>query len=414
MFMRVQKLGGTFYAEETVHGFAAFIHSLTLSSSVRGFLRHREFRHGAGFAMCVIAALLAGCANGSRSSPPQPMRVPPGMSPPQARALIERSVPRKASDRAGWAADIYAAFIVLDIEFSRENICAVVAVTEQESGFRVDPVVPGLAAIAWREIDERAERAGVPRLVLHTALQLRSPTGRSYGERIDGAKTEKDLSDIYEDFIGAVPLGRTLFAERNPIRTRGPMQVNVAFAEQYAAVRPYPYPVKQSIADELFTRRGSLYFGTAHLLAYSASYDTYLYRFADFNAGQYASRNAAFQKALSSASGIPLPPDGALLPHDASAKSPGSTELAVRALGKRLEMAPGEIHSALEQGKAAGFERTKLYERVFALAEQAERHALPRAMIPQIQLHGPKIARRLTTAWYAHRVDQRFNQCRTS
>jgi len=29
----------------------------------------------------------------------------------------------------------------------------------------------------------------------------------------------------------AVPLGRTLFAESNPIRTRGPMQVNVAFAE---------------------------------------------------------------------------------------------------------------------------------------------------------------------------------------
>jgi hypothetical protein len=48
------------------------------------------------------------------------------------------------------------------------------------------------------------------------------------------------------------------------------MQVNIAFAEQFAAARPYPYPVKWSIADEVFTRRGSLYFGTAHLLAYSA------------------------------------------------------------------------------------------------------------------------------------------------
>ena len=61
-----------------------------------------------------------------------------------------------------------------------------------------------------------------------------------------------------------MPLGRSLFASWNPIRTRGPMQVNVAFAEQFASERPYPYPVKVSIADEVFTRRGSVYFGTAH------------------------------------------------------------------------------------------------------------------------------------------------------
>ena len=45
--------------------------------------------------------------------------------------------------------------------------------------------------------------------------------------------------------------GRTLFADRNPIRTRGPMQVNVAFAEQFSGVAPYPYPVKVSIEDDL-------------------------------------------------------------------------------------------------------------------------------------------------------------------
>ena len=164
-----------------------------------------------------------------------------------------------------------------------------------------------------------------------TALRLSSSTGRSYSDRIDGAKTEKDLSEIFEDFTGAVPLGRTLFAGWNPVRTRGPMQVNIAFAEQYAAARPYPYPVKVSIADEVFTRRGSLYFGIAHLFAYSPSYDKYIYRFADFNAGQYASRNAAFQSALSSVSGMALVRDGALLTHDSSVKDAGDTELAARA-----------------------------------------------------------------------------------
>src|SRR6202030_2025466 len=142
------------------------------------------------------------------------------------------------------------------------------------------------------------------------------------------AKTEKDLSDAYEDFIAAVPLGRTLFADRNPIRTRGPMQVNVAFAEQFSAAAPYPYPVKDSIGDELFTRRGGVYFGVAHLLDYRAPYDQFLYRFADFNAGQYASRNAAFQNAISIASGIPVLAAGAVLAHDSDANNPSATELA--------------------------------------------------------------------------------------
>ena len=351
-------------------------------------------------------SLLTSCASGPPAAAPTP-----ALNPAEARAIIEKSVPLSASDRAGWAADMYAAFAVLGMEPTRDKICAVVAVIEQESGFRVDPVIPGLPAIAWREIETRAEHAGVPRLVVHTALQLKSPTGRSYGERIDNARTEKDLSDVYEDFIGEMPLGKTLFAERNPIRTRGPMQVNIAFAEQYAAVKAYPYPVKVSIADEVFTRRGSVFFGTAHLLGYPAPYDRYLYRFADFNAGQYASRNAAFQSAVSSASGIPLAADGALLPHDAGTQGPGSTELAVRALGRRLNMEDGAIHSALELGKSADFERTQLYQRVFALAEQAEGRSPPRARVPQIQLHGPKLTRRLTTEWYAGRVDQRFERC---
>jgi hypothetical protein len=320
-------------------------------------------------------------------------------------------MPRNVSDRAGWANDVYVGFFAQAIEPTHENICAVVAVVEQESSFHVNPVVPGLPTIAWQEIHKHAERAGVPWLVVYGALQLTSSDGRRYSDRIDSAKTEKDLSDIFEDFTGAVPMGRTLFAGWNPIRTRGPMQVNIAFLKQSAAAKAYPYPVKESLADEVFTRRGSLYFGIAHLLAYPASYDRYLYRFADYNAGQYASRNAAFQSAVSIASGIPLVPDGALLPHDGDAKDPGSTELAVRALAGRLNISESSIHSALEQAKNADFERTPLYQRVFALAEQAKGHSLPRALVPRIRLQGPKITRSLTTAWYAHRVNERFERC---
>jgi hypothetical protein len=354
-------------------------------------------------AAAAVCSVLAGCA-GERPENAAGLKAGDG------RAAINRYLTRGIIDRPGWVEDIDAVFAALRITASRENLCAVIAVTEQESGFHVDPVIPDLGTIAWREIDKRAAHAGVPVGLVHGVLDLNSPDGHSYRDRIEHARTEKELSDVFEDFTGSVPLGRTLFASWNPIRTRGPMQVNVAFAERFAQSTPYPFPVKTSIADELFTRRGSLYFGTAHLLDYAAPYDRYLYRFADFNAGQYSSRNAAFQRAVSSVSGTPLIPDGALLPHDGTSRA-GSTELAVRALGKRLNLTDEAIHQALEQGRSQEFERSSVYTSVFELAERREGRVLPKASIPRIKLEGPKISRNLTTEWYALRVEQRFERC---
>ena len=107
----------------------------------------------------------------------------PALSAAEGRALVSRLLPDDVADRAAWATDIYAAIAALELPPTPENICAVVAITAQESGFRADPAVPGLPAIAKREIERRRERAGVPRLVLDAALALPSSNGKNYGER---------------------------------------------------------------------------------------------------------------------------------------------------------------------------------------------------------------------------------------
>jgi len=351
-----------------------------------------------------VAIVMAGCTL------PGSITEPAGFGPTQAKEAVLKVLPPRLDDRAGWAADVYASLAALELPSTPDNLCAVLAVTEQESSFRADPAVPGLAKMAWQEIDRRAEAAGVPRFAVHAALKLGSPGGRSYAERIDAATTERQLSEIFEDFIGLVPMGKTFFASRNPVRTGGPMQVSIAFAEAQTNQRAYPYPLNGSVRREVFTRRGGLYFGAAHLLAYAAPYDQMIYRFADFNAGQWASRNAGFQNALAVASGLPVTLDGDLLPRAANAPR-GETERAALSLANRLGLSEAAIRRDLDQGEAAGFEHTALYDRVFAYAEKLDRRILPRAALPRIDLKSPKITRQLTTEWFARRVDERFRRC---
>jgi len=349
-----------------------------------------------------VAALLmlAGCGT-------QRTQEAPARKPAEVKAEIVRLLPAKTVDRQGWATDIYAAFAAQNIYPSTQNLCSALAVTEQESTFQVDPPVPGLGKIAREEIDRRAAKAHIPGLLVSGALQVRSSNGKSYSDRLNAARSEKELSAIFDDFIGMVPMGRTLFGGFNPVHTGGPMQVSIDFAEQQA--RDYPYPVDGTIRHEVFSRRGGLYFGIAHLLGYPVSYKQPLYRFADFNAGWYASRNAAFQNAVNRASGIPLALDGDLVRYDSI--MPGTTELAVRTLGKQLGMRNPTIRDQLEKGKSLEFEDSTLYQRVFELAEQAEGRSLPRAVLPGIVLQSPKITRKLTTAWFAKRVDERYQRC---
>lgn len=348
--------------------------------------------------MAVALAALAGCAT-----------VPPGPTPAQVRDDIVRRLPATLDDRAGWAADIETAFSVQAIAPTPENVCAVLAVTEQESGYQADPPVANLPAISRREIERRAARLHVPRPLLDAALKIRSTDGRSYADRLSRVRTERELSEIYEDLASRVPLGQRLLADHNPVQTGGPMQVSIPFAQANAA--KYPYPVETSIRREVFTRRGGLYFGILHLLGYDTPYERKVHRFADFNAGWYASRNAAFQNAVAVASGRRLALDGDLLTPGAAMDEPGETERTVRSLSGALGLDERDIRRAMQQGDRLDFNQTDLFERVFALAEQRGGKPLPRAMIPGITLDSPKITRELTTGWFATRVNDRYQRC---
>ena len=89
----------------------------------------------------------------------------------------KKVVPLKVSDRSGWAEDITTSFGALSIPAEPSRLCAVAAIIEQESGWQVDPVIPGLPNIARREMEKRLERHKIPVSVLEPILHIKSPNG---------------------------------------------------------------------------------------------------------------------------------------------------------------------------------------------------------------------------------------------
>lgn len=361
-------------------------------------------------AMAGTAILLTACQSGYQSLP-SPDGTGTRLAEPRYRAAD--LLPAEVNDRRGWGQDIDTAFAHLQIPATASNLCAAMAVIEQESSWQADPIVPGLSQIVNKEIYGRAERYHIPALIVTAALKKTSPDGRSYEKRIAALRTEREMNTLFNDMLSELPLGRELFSGFNPIRTGGPMQVSVAFAEQHLRERDYPYARSGSVRDEVFTRRGGLYFGIANLLDYPATYPHPRYRFADFNAGQYSSRNAGFQSAVARLTQRQLVLDGDLLRYEGG--RPGSavsnTEAAVRALGYDIHQNPRQLRHDLEKEKTADFAATITYQRIFALADSRIGGNIPRQLIPNIDLKSPKITRKLTTQWFAQRVESRYNRC---
>ena len=361
--------------------------------------------------------LLLSCLNAHAQSPE--------LSIAETTKLIQKAR-TSAVDPRGWAIDLLDVLRVHSLPQSRENICSSIAIIDQESNFVSDPAVAGLGALAEKTLRAKADRIPIiGRMALQFLETTPSPKD-SYMERIRSARTERDLDMIYrrmvEDASNKASLSlvvqsgllNQLIEDRNDINTIGSMQVSVKFAIENAKQgRWLPMSLKDvyAVRDELYTRRGGMYYGVLQLLGYESGYARKIYRFADYNAGRYASRNAAFQNIISILSNIKLSKDGDLLLYDKNQqalKSVSQSEKALRNIlaTRQLRITDKQLRSDLLKEKDADFTATRTYEAIRNLAKQPAF-----AEVPSIELNSPKIKRHMTTRNFAEFVEKRYLRC---
>ena len=362
----------------------------------------RALHRAAGAGLLALA--LAACG-------PQPAAPPPELSVAQMHRLMRHATPHRTID-AGWARDMRVAFAGLDLRATRQNVCAAIAVVAQESGFVADPPVPGLADITLGKLQQASQNPAAW-AAINVRLRQQAPDGRSFYDQLRAIRTERDLEHWYQAFTAAHLTGPLLrLAGKDVdtlISTLGSMQVSVAFARDFAREHDIPEP---DIRARLYSRAGGLFYGIAHLLKYEFHYADWRHLFADYNAGHHASRNAGFQRMVSALSGQRLAPDGDLLSYAEGAAAHSATYRAVLAALARHGVAadPQAVLRDLRQEKRAALFDTATYRQIADLYRQRTGYAITEAM-PQIRLQSDKIQRRLTTEWFAGRVDTRYRQC---
>lgn len=375
----------------------------------------------------LVVACLLGCAH--EQKPP-----PPSTSPALSQSEVTRVIPDKVVDRAGWADDIVTAIRLTKKEPTAERVCAVVAVIEQESGFVADPIVKDLPGIVTRGLREKLEPLGPLAGAAADAILDDTAPGdtKTFRARIATLKTERDLDRLFRDvarrYKGDMPgtfvvgqamsavLGKGTIEDLNPVTTAGSMQVKVSFARDLQKNGGSGKGLDDDdVRELLYTRGGGVRFGTARLIGYPAAYDDIRFRFADYNAGQYTSRNAAFQTMLAELTGRALVPDGDLLAwdDDGDVKDIDTNTLqALLAFGEGHDLSGWTVRRDAKKEKTEAFEQTATWKAVRAAWSQKTGKPAPYARIPDVALSSPKLSKPRTTAWFADNVKRRYDTCR--
>ena len=207
-----------------------------------------------------------------------------------------------------------------------------------------------------------------------------------------------------------MPLGQRFFAELQPGAHRradaGEHRVRRAAREAQAL----PYPLTGSVRDEVFTRRGGMYFGIAHLLDYPVALRPHAVPLRRLQRRPLRQPQRRFPEGGQRARAVALVLDGDLV--RAGQQRAGQTELAVRTTrrGSGYERArrSGAISSADTEPSSS---RRELYASVFELADAARRARAARGGAAASGCRARRSRRKLTTEWFARRVDERYRRC---
>lgn len=345
-----------------------------------------------------------------------------------------RSAEKSVIDAQGWALDLHDVLQQHDFPQSKENICAAVAVIDQESGFVADPPVPGLGKLSEQALRDKFNKVPIGGSIALRWLENTPTPEASFMARIRNAKTERDLDLAYRslvdyagkttslDMVLRLGLLNKLIEERNEIDTAGSMQVSVKFALSEARKRrwlPMTLDDIYGVRDHLYTRQGGIYYGVKQLLGYDTGYSQKIFRFADFNAGRYASRNAAFQKVVARLSGQSLAFDGDLLSYGKDGQplsAVTATEKAIRVANTKhkLGLDDQSIRADLLKEKDVGFTSTRSFISLRDRFAATTKTPAAFASVPDIVLNSPKLSRGFTTRRFAESVDRRYQACMKS
>lgn len=340
----------------------------------------------------------------------------------------------RVKDQKGWAEDLGKVLAMDKIPQTNGNVCAAVATIEQESGYQPDPAVPGIGSLIDKWIEEKqAEMKKWPGWALEHGLKAVLDTkgeGQTftYYERLHKAKTERDVDLIFREFVGYYrsilpkPLQAAEAAAQlvgfdldkfNPITTAGCMQVKVDYSEDHARTHGTDPAI---VRDALYTREGCMHYGVERLLGWEASYDKQKYRFADYNAGFFSSRNAAFQEQIAFLWGKPLALDGDMMRYTdggAVASEPSTTLTAtLEVVAKyQLDLSEFRVRRDLSLEKETSLEETDTWRELRKLYQQKSGKEPAYARLPDVHLDSLKLSGDKTTAWFAESVDKRYQAC---
>lgn len=349
---------------------------------------------------------------------------------------ITKVLPPRVNDRQSWSQDIFDIMQQLSIPKTKQNVCSIVAVVDQESNFVADPAVPGLGEKAVQEINTRLKEKFEAKLgetiggtvagYFEDVLKNQPSPENNYMSQMRKVRTEHELDLLYREIFdymskhyhvsaltGAAKLvGQDIGEKMNPITTLGSMQVHINYAKEHK---------RQSgniaeLRNDLYTQYGGLYYGIHRLMEYSADYDKAIYRFADYNSGMYSSRNAAFQKMLEVIQGKDLDLDGDLLLYNKdgnvqSALSQSEKEVISAFTNNKILVTPRQIRADLKKEKEKKFEDTQTYLAVQKLYQSKTNKEPIYAIMPEVVISGPKLSRDYNTNWFASRVNGRYETC---